>query len=116
MGRLSLAVRRSLSALAFILLGFCANAQCDGCNLNFDGDQTVTRYSTHRYTVTNYDTDHPYGEWVVFNCEIVDDGIDVDGEPYIDVYFDGDYGAVITYGDAGPGWYQYGEYEIMVNP
>ena len=108
--------RRGLAAIVLLLLGFYANAQCDGCNLNFDGDATVTQYTTHRYTVTNHSPDNPYGQWIVFNCEIVDDGVDADGEPYIDVYLDAEGTATVTYGEASPGHYEYGEYDIIVNP
>jgi hypothetical protein len=111
--RFTLPVKHLLSVLVLVLVSFYASAQCDGCNLFFYGDYNVARYTTHRYTVTNYDTDYPYGYWVIYGGEVVDEGIDADGEPYADVYWDSTVdGGTVTYGNAGPGFYEYGEYDV----
>ena len=115
-GLLPKALKRAVPVFVLILAGYYANAQFDGCNLNFDGDNPVVRYTTHRYTVTNFNPGYSYGQWVIFGCDEVDEGIDADGEPYIDVYIWGEDGALVTYGEAAPGWYQYGEYDISLTP
>jgi hypothetical protein len=118
-GGFSLLVRRAFVMLVCLFAGIYANAQqCDGCNLFFAGDYEVQPGTTHRYWVTNWNDNDPYyGQWVVFNCEVVDYGMDTDGEPYVDILFDvPGTTATITFGDASPGYYQYGEYDIVVDP
>ena len=110
-------VKQLLSVLVLTLVSFYASAQCDGCNLLMEGDYNVSVNTTHRYTVTNHDMDNPYGYWVIFGGEVVDEGIDADGEPWADVYWDaGGNGGIVTYGNAGPGFYEYGEYDVLFNP